>query len=327
MWSEFFASLPEVLQPTASLVKSTVLASRADGTVRSYLGGFKRWRCWASSNHVCHFPPNPFQVAVYLQCLLNEASSPSPVLNAVYSIDWALQLAGLSKISIHPLVASMVSASQRILGRPKVKKDPITPEMLKALVESKITDKSPSLSDFRSVALCLIGYAGFFRFSELCHMKACDVKFFPSYVSIFLESSKCDQFRDGAWIVIARTDLPTCPVKALEDYISAAQINLSEDLPLFRALATPRAKDKVRSQGISYTRARELIKDAFRHITDVSKISVHSLRAGGATSAANAGIADRLFKRHGRWASENAKDGYVKDDFDSRLSVTKSLGI
>ena len=102
---------------------------------------------------------------------------------------------------------------------------------------------------------------------------------------IFLESSKCNQFRDGAWIVIARTDLPTCLVKALEDYISAAQINLSEDLSLFRALATPRSK--VRSQGISYTRARELIKDAFRDIKDVSKISVHSLRAGGATSAAN----------------------------------------
>ena len=49
-----------------------------------------------------------------------------------------------------------------------VKKDPVTPEMLKALVESKITDKSPSISDLRS--LCLIGYAGFFR----------DVKFLPS---------------------------------------------------------------------------------------------------------------------------------------------------
>ena len=42
---------------------------------------------------------------------------------------------------------------------------------------------------------------------------------------------------------------------------------------------------------------------------------------------AKAGIADRLFKRHGHWASENAKDGYVKDDFNSRLSVTKSLVI
>ena len=146
-------------------------------------------------------------------------------------------------------------------------------------------------------------------------------------MSIFLESTKCDQFRDGAWIVIARTDLTTCPVNALEEYISAAQSNLSEDLPLFRVLVTPRSKEKVRSQGNSYRRARELIKDVFRDITDVSKISVHSLRAGGATSVANAGIADRLFKRHGRWASENAKDGYVKDDFNSRLSATKSLGI
>ena len=327
MWSEFFSSTPEHLQPTASLVKSTVLGSKADGTVRTYLGGFRRWKRWASSNHVCLFPANPFHVAIYLQCLFQDANSPSPVLNAVYSIDWAQQMAGLPKISNHPLVSLMVSASQRLLGRPKLKKDPVTPEMLKALVESKITDKSPSISDLRSVALCLLGYAGFFRFSELSQIKACDVRFFPSYASIFLESSKTDQFRDGAWIVIARSDLPTCPVKALEAYVSAAQIDLSEDLPLFRALATPRSKAMVRSQGISYTRARELVKDAFRGFTDVSKISVHSLRAGGATSAANAGIPDRLFKRHGRWASENAKDGYVKDDINSRLLVSRSLGI
>ena len=85
-------------------------------------------------------------------------------------------------------------------------------------------------------------------------------------MSIFLESSKCDQFRDGVWIVIARSDLPTCPVKALEDYISAAQINLSKDLPLFRALCASRSKDKVRSQGISCTRAIELVKDALRDL-------------------------------------------------------------
>ena len=88
------------------------------------------------------------------------------------------------------------------------------------------------------------------------------LSFFPSYAFIFLESSKTDQFRDGAWIVIARSDLPTCPVKALEEYRSAAQIDLSEDLSLFRALATPRSKEMVRSQGISYTRARELVEDA-----------------------------------------------------------------
>ena len=42
----------------------------------------------------------------------------------------------------------------------------MTPKMSKALVESKITDKSRSISDLRSVALCLIGYAVFFFFCQ-----------------------------------------------------------------------------------------------------------------------------------------------------------------
>ena len=49
---------------------------------------------------------------------------------------------------------------------------------------------------------------------------------------------------------------------------------------------------------------------------------MHSLRSGGATAAANAGVLDRLFKRHGRWRSESAKDGYVKDSVSSLLSVS-----
>ena len=71
-------------------------------------------------------------------------------------------------------------------------------------------------------------------------------------------------------------------------------------------------------------RARKLAKDALKGLTDVSILSLYSLRAGGATSAAYAGIPDRLFKRHGRWSSENAKDGYVKDNFNACLLVTRS---
>ena len=56
--------------------------------------------------------------------------------------------------------------------------------------------------------------------------------------------------------------------------------------------------------------------------------SFHSLRSGGASASANAGMADRLFKRHGRWRSEAAKDGNaVKDSVPSLLSVTKSLDL
>jgi len=142
--------------------------------------------------------------------------------------------------------------------------------------------------DLRTVALCLLGYAGFFRFSNLVKIRACDVKFFSSFCRIFVESSKTDQLLEGAWVTIARSDLVTCPVKTLELYIGAADINLDDDLPLFRAISPPASSSKLRQQSISYTRVRELIRDAFKDFTDVSTIGVHSLRAGGASAAANA---------------------------------------
>ena len=55
---------------------------------------------------------------------------------------------------------------------------------------------------------------------------------------------------------------------------------------------------------------------------DNKTFGLHSLRAGGTCAAANAGVPDRMFKRHGRWRSENAKDGYVKDSLDGRLNVS-----
>jgi hypothetical protein len=51
------------------------------------------------------------------------------------------------------------------------------------------------------------------------------------------------------------------------------------------------------------------------------------LRAGGTSSAANLGISDRIFKKHGRWRSDTAKDGYVTENLRIKLSVAKNLGI
>ena len=97
-------------------------------------------------------PVNTFQFALYLHCRLNEVNCPSPLLNELFSIDLTQNMAGLPKISDHPLVSSMISAAQRILGRPRDKKDPVTPEMLKALAESKLKGKSPCLSVLTTVA-------------------------------------------------------------------------------------------------------------------------------------------------------------------------------
>ena len=108
-----------------------------------------------------------------------------------------------------------------------------------------------------------------------------------------------------------------------------AKIDLTSGAKLFRGIVS--AKDGERlwaNGGLSYSRLRELLLAKITQMGwDPKLFGMHSLRAGGATAAANAGIPDRLFKRHGRWKSESAKDGYVKDSLESRLSVSKSLGI
>ena len=79
---------------------------------------------------------------------------------------------------------------------------------------------------------------------------------------------------------------------------------------------------------LSYTRVREILLEALKNIgLDPKLFGTHSLRSGGATDAANAGVPDRLFKKHGRWRSEGAKDGYVKDNVRQLLRVSQSLGL
>jgi hypothetical protein len=77
---------------------------------------------------------------------------------------------------------------------------------------------------------------------------------------------------------------------------------------------------------LTYSNVRDIVKSkALQLGLDPQRYSTHSMRSGGSSAAANAGIGDRLFQRHGRWASSASKDGYVRDSLIDRLSVTKAL--
>jgi hypothetical protein len=148
-------------------------------------------------------------------------------------------------------------------------------------------------------------------------------------MELFIESSKTDQYRDGAWIIIARSRQNTCPVGMLERYVELANIGNSPELPLIRGIVHTKSGEQLRKKGgISYTRVREIVLGKLTELgLDRKLFGLHSLRAGGASAAAGAGVPDRLFKRHGRWRSENAKDGYVKDSLESTLSVSRRIGL
>ena len=198
-----------------------------------------------------------------------------------------------------------------------------------APVEQAVGGENAPLANVRTLAICLISFAGFLRYNELAKLKESDLAFFEDHLELYIESSKTDQYRDGAWVVVARTRTELCPVQMLERYMALASIGEDAEKFLFRGILNTKLGARLRpSGGLSYTRVRELVLEMLAKIgLDRSRYGLHSLRSGGASAAANAGIPDRWFKRHGRWRSENAKDGYVKDSLVDRLSVTRNIGL
>lgn len=326
-WQELDKIDDPELKELATLLPTVVFSSRAPSTVKKYSGAFLRWKKWLTQKfEVACCPAKPIQVSLYLTFLITKSSTSAPAEEAVNAISWAHQIACIEDPTQSEMVKQVLAGAKRMLAHKKIKKEPITPEILSQLVDRFAGEKA-DLDDVRVITWCLIGFAGFLRYSELAALKESDVLIFPDHMEIFIESSKTDQYRDGAWVVIARTATKICPVNMTERYISLGEISGSPDQHLFRGITHTKNGVKLRKKGgLSYTRMRELLLEKIEAIGLNPKLyGLHSLRAGGATAAANAGVPDRLFKRHGRWRSENAKDGYIKDSLASRLSVTKDM--
>ena len=317
---------PELRRLAAGL-PAVVMQSRADSTTKKYLGAFQRWKTWAEARQgVPSFPVKGIHLALYMQHVSESKHSKSAVEEVVHALAWLHRVADIESPTESSLVQSVLEGMRRTLSKPKVRKEPVSIEMLRAMVEA--AGATPTLSDVRLLAVCLVAFAGFLRCDELIKLRCKDVSFNEQGMVINVVSSKTDQYREGASLVIARTGTPMCPVDMMQKYFSMAGLSHTSD-KLFRGIVSTKAGERLRKEGgLSYSRLRELLLAKIEQLgMDPKLFGMHSLRAGGATAAANAGVPDRLFKRHGRWRSEAAKDGYVKDSVERRLSVSKSLGV
>ena len=103
-------------------------------------------------------------------------------------------------------------------------------------------------------------------------------------LKLFIQSSKTDQYRDGAWIVVASSRKAACPVAMMNRYLDRAGLSC-DTCPLFCQLSKTKCGYKSRSNGLSYSRLRRLVLEAFKDtVPDISAIGTHSLRSGGTTA-------------------------------------------
>lgn len=72
-------------------------------------------------------------------------------------------------------VRMMLEGLQRRLARPKVRKEPVTKDMMSALVNS--LGETPLLTDLRLVSACLLAFSAFLRYDELAKLRCSDIFF------------------------------------------------------------------------------------------------------------------------------------------------------
>ena len=310
-----------------------LLSSRANSSVKKYLLHYKGFlKYWRSKGVIVTLPCDSLLISEYLSYLQDAKNSYAVLSLAFSALKWVHDIiphGPLGNPVDTTLSRNIIEASKRLFNRSINKKEPVTPDMIYCicLVFARVDS---NLKDLRSALLFALGLHGLFRISELLDLQAVDFTIHTEYLEILVKSSKTDQYREGNKVFISKLGGITCPHALLCRYFASARIDPNSSVYIFRAVRFFKRTNMylLCSNKLSYTRARELIKETLSAIGIDSKgFSTHSLRAGGATFIAKnlprTDGSDKLLMLHGRWRSEQAKNMYVKELLESRLQLTR----
>lgn len=305
-----------------------VLSSKALNTNKKYFDHFKRFKAFCATRGFLYKPANPIHVAIYITHLLDTNASFHVISAAYYSIKWVHTINDMPDPTLNGLVKNLLEAGKRLKSIPIKKKDTVDTNMLIELCD--MFCNSVDVLHVRDLTMILLGYAGFLRFSEISQLRCNDIDFRDEYVILKIRKSKTDIYRSGKEVLIAKGSTSACPHGMLKKYFQVSEQDEKSDLYLFRPVNRSKGKAKLlaKNKQISYTRARECILGKLKLVAPELNLGTHSLRASGATMAANAegnDVNERCLLRHGRWKSSISKNGYINDSLDKRLSVTKKL--
>jgi len=214
---------------------------------------------------------------------------------------------------------------KRLLAAPPKNEQPIESHQVRALIRSYGRPRA-SLPNLQMVSLVALGFCAFLCWSELRDLRACDLKFYATHTSVFLDKRKNDELCQGSVIEVARLPSSSCPVKLLELFHQRGEHQPSQSL--FRLCQKLSTGYKLRQAPLSYSRAREQFRQMISELgLDPNEFGLHSLCSGGASQAARSGVSGRVWRRHGGWRSIQAADGYVNESLDNTLVVSRDLAL
>ena len=317
------------LRENASRLPILMQAAYADSTLSKYKPAWLKFVEWSNQfEEIQTCPADPFHVALYFNDLTMNHASFTAINNAYMGIRWGHINVGFYSPTDHPFVKVAFEGAKRLSDKASNQKEPVTPECLKELVNAYGFSKN--ILELRFLLICLLGFSGFFRISELLEVQKKHITFCKDYVEIYVEKSKCDQLREGHIVKISVTGTTCCPVYWLNKYLDITGLrDFPEGYLICKLYKTKKGHNVHHQSGITYDTARKTFLEHMKKLypNEIKGFGLHSLRSGGASAAIENDVSERLIDKHGRWKSGGSRNRYIKDSNEKRLSVTKSLGI
>ena len=292
------------------------------------------WRRWDSYCREVDAEPLPAEPSVFESFLANLAfdGSKTNYAAAAAAVAWRHSIAGFASPAKSPRVVALMAGAKRMLARPTNRKAPLTLDLIHKLIDRVSAPQFiffDSYSSLRFRFFILASFYAFLRFSDFSVLRLRHFCFFADHMTIIIPQSKCDQYRHGDTVTVAvQSDSPIfCPVVAARRYIDLLRrASATEESFVLQSVTVGR--DGALGLGRQASRAvslAQLRRGLVSLVSDPAQYSLHSLRSGGATSAAAVSSVTRDdLKRHGRWAS-SAVDRYIEPTLDARLSITKKM--
>lgn len=290
-------------------VADYVRESLAQNTRTAYLSDLAHFENWGGG-----IPAAPETIAEYLVTHA-DILCVATLTRRLAALAKVHRSRGMTNPTSTELVKSALRGLKRIKGTTQRQAKPLIKEDL----FETLAVTGDRLKDVRDRTLILIGFAGGFRRSELVGLICSDVERVRQGIVITLRRSKTDQNGAGRKIGIPYARGRWCPVAALEQWLNISGIT---EGALFRPIDR---HHRIGEKQLSGEAVCLIVKERVRSAgIDPAGYSGHSLRAGLATSAAQAGVSSWKIRQQTGHASDAMLARYIRDN---EMFVDNAAGI
>ncbi len=292
--------------------------AKSPNTRRAYRADWADFSAWCRAHDRTPLPAAPETVALYLADAAARCKT-STLVRRLSAIAQAHQVAGHPSPTKDQSVRAVAAGIRRAKGTAQQGKAPTVTADVRRMVDAL----PATLMGRRDRALLLLGFAGAFRRSELVALDVADVAERPEGLAVTIRRSKTDQ--EGAGRVVGipyGSHYESCPVRALRAWLAAASITSG---PLFQAINRhdQLLPGRLSPQGVARAVKRAAVAAGF----DPTPYAGHSLRAGLATAAAEAGVSERAIMTQTGHKSLPMVRKYIRSGSIFRENAAAEVGL